>query len=149
MDSVIPFDAPAFTITGSHIIRVVGLHDGDTINAVMMFNGRYNRFSLRLDGIDTPEMTSKDPAIKEKALAARQRLFNLITGNFSNTFEWKKKDFDSWFKQNDTIIRANINGLDKYGRLLAQLGGNRPFADILVNEGLANRYDGGTKQQFS
>lgn len=142
---MIPYNAQPFSITGSFPSRVVSLHDGDTITCVIDFRGVYHRFSFRMDGIDTPEMTSKDPELKKKALLSRQRLFELITNKYDvDTRDWKKKNFDVFFEKNYTEVTLDCKGLDKYGRVLATIG-DPSFSSILVQEGLAYPYSGKTK----
>ena len=142
---MIPFSAPSFTIIGAFDARVVSLHDGDTFTCVFGYNGSYHKFSVRLEGIDTPEMTSKDPDHKQRALVARNRLFELITGvGAQRTLTWTKKTFEEYFNRNYTYIRLTVNGLDKYGRLLGSAG-DPSFSSVLLKEGHAYAYDGGTK----
>ncbi len=142
---MIPSDARPFTISGSYQSRVVGLHDGDTINCVINFAGGYYRFAVRMDGIDTPEMTSKMDEVKQKALLARQRLFELITRRYDiDTRGWKKKNFDDFFDKTYVEVTLDCKGLDKYGRVLATIG-DPSFSSILVQEGLAYPYSGKTK----
>lgn len=141
----IPFKAPNFTINGKFNVRVVGLHDGDTMNCVWRFAGDFFKFSVRLEGIDTPEMTSKDPELKKRALGARNRLFELITcTKDQQTHTWTKKNFDEYFEKNATVLSLVCNGLDKYGRILGTVG-SPSFSSILVKEGHAYEYGGRTK----
>lgn len=138
----IPSDAPKFSLQGSHTARVVSIHDGDTITCIIPFESTFYKFSIRLDGIDTSEMTSKNTFLKTKALLARGRLFQLITNTNINTFEWKKRDFDDYLIKNYTTVRLECTEMDKYGRVLGNISN---FADVLVQEKLAYRYNGGTK----
>lgn len=137
-----PSDAPDFSLSGTKTVRVISLHDGDTFTAIFRFENAFYKFHVRLARIDTPEMTSKDP----KAFLARNKLFSMVTKNEKvDTITWRKKDFDSYFKLNPTYITINCNEMDKYGRILADIG---DFAETLVKEGLANWYDGGKKLPF-
>jgi endonuclease YncB( thermonuclease family) len=138
-----PSDAPWFSLNGTRTVRVVSMHDGDTFTAVFRFEEAFYKFPVRLARIDTPEMTSKNPL----AYVARNRLFELITSSPSpqDTIQWRKKDFDSYFASKPTHLTINCTGMDKYGRVLADVG---EFADILVRENLAYWYDGGKKLSF-
>jgi endonuclease YncB( thermonuclease family) len=139
----IPFSAPMFALRGIYTGRVVSLHDGDTFTCVIPFlTNNYYKFSIRLNGIDTAEMTSKDPDLRSRAFMARDRLFELLTGQKIDTISWRKSDFDKYFEKNYTTVMMNCTELDKYGRVLADVSN---FSDILVKEKLAYRYDGGTK----
>ena len=138
----IPSDAQKFSIEGVRIVRVVSIHDGDTITCIIPFETAFYKFSIRLNGIDTAEMTSKNVLLKTKALLARSLLFKLITQTNIDTYEWKKRDFDDYLQKNYTTMKINCKEMDKYGRVLADVSN---FADILVQEKLAYRYTGGTK----
>lgn len=144
----IPYDAPKFSLQGTHTVRVVSIHDGDTITCVIPFETSFYKFSIRLAGIDTCEMTSKNNLARAKAFLARGRLFQLITDTNIDTLEWRKRDFDDYFAKYYTTITLECTEMDKYGRVLANISN---FADILVHEKLAYRYDGGkklTEQEF-
>jgi len=139
----IPSDAPRFSIVGDFKARVTSLHDGDTFTCVFMYAGRYNTFNVRINGIDTPEMTSHTPA----AFDARNRLFQLLTTNtLIDTRGWKKKDFDEYFRTHYTEVTVSCTGFDKYGRVLVNVGS---IADTLIREGHAYSYTGGTKEKFT
>lgn len=139
-----PFDAPKFSLSGTRTVRVVSLHDGDTFTAIFRFEEEaFYKFSVRLARIDTPEMTSKDPVVKSRAFLSRNRLFELMTRRFAETIEWRKKDFDEYFRQNPTFLTINCSDeMDKYGRVLCDAG---DFAETLVREKHAYWYDGGKK----
>jgi hypothetical protein len=71
---------PFFTLNGKKMYcRVVNVYDGDTITVVLnIFDGFY-KFSVRMNGIDTCEIKSKNEKNKELACFARSRLISLIT----------------------------------------------------------------------
>lgn len=139
----IPGDAPKFSLQGSHTGRVVSIHDGDTITCIIEFEDSFYKFPIRLNGIDTCEMTSKDPSLRSKAFMARHRLFQLLTRDTKmDTLGWRKKEFDNYFQNNYTIAELDCKEMDKYGRVLANI---ENYGDVLVGEGLAFRYDGGRK----
>lgn len=139
-----PSDAPWFSLNGSRTARVVSIHDGDTFTAIFEFgDGSFYKFPVRLNRIDTAEMTSKNTILKTKAFLARDKLFELITQRKDiDTVMWRKKDFDDYFQKNDTQIIVNCVNMDKYGRVLADASN---FAETLVEQKLAYWYDGGTK----
>lgn len=138
----IPFDAPKFSLQGRHVARIVSIHDGDTFTCVIPLESSFYKFSVRIDGIDTAEMTSKNTLLKTKALLARGRLFQLFTETNIDTFEWKKRDFDDYFAKYYTTVQIECKEMDKYGRVLADVS---DFSNILVREKLAYMYNGGTK----
>jgi len=139
----IPYDVPVFTILGDFTARITSMHDGDTFTCVFFYSGRFHKFHARINGIDTPEMASKDP----RAFEARHRLFQLLTGTSTVlTQEWKKKDFDDYFSKNYTEVPITCTGLDKYGRLLVNSG---TITDTLIREELAHSYQGQTKKTWN
>lgn len=113
--------------------KVVKVYDGDTITIVATLDfGLYHspqlyKFSVRLNGIDTPELKTKNENEKKLAMVARDEL---------------KKQLDN------KIVELKNVSLEKYGRLLADVY----VGDVCVNEwmvtnGYAVRYDGGTKER--
>lgn len=138
-----PYDAPWFSLDGQRTVRVISLHDGDTFTAVFKFEGTFYKFPVRLNRIDTAEMTTKNTILKTKAFLARDKLFELITGRKdTDTVTWHKKDFDDYFQNNETYLKITCEGMDKYGRVLASV---ENFAETLVQQKLAYWYDGGKK----
>jgi len=119
----IPFTVP---IKGGKVIKV---YDGDSITIAAKFpfeNSLLYRFSIRLNGIDTPEINGKNDDEKEAAKNARDALSNLILNKY--------------------VILQNVDN-EKYGRILADVYlGDLHINDWLVRERYAVRYDGGTKK---
>lgn len=118
-----------FTITGDHDAKIVKVYDGDTVHAVFNpFGTGLCKFSVRLNGVDTPELRTSDPQEKIAAVQARDVLSELILNK---------------------IVKLNCSGFDKYGRLLATIYcDNQCINNKLIYDGLANKYDGGTKKPF-
>jgi len=120
-------ETTAFTppIAGGQVIKV---YDGDSITIagyLPMYNSPLFRFSVRLNGIDTPEIKGKNEDEKTAAKEARDALSNLIL--------------------HKEIILKNVS-TEKYGRILADVY----LDDLCVNdwyikEHYAVKYDGGTK----
>ena len=102
--------------------KVIKVYDGDTITiGVILWDIAY-RFSIRLNGIDTPELHGPD---KDKATLAKDALSNLI--------------------MNKIVSLKNID-TEKYGRVLADV-----YLDELhinqwmIEQGHAKEYHGGKK----
>lgn len=119
----IPFIPP---ITEGKVVKV---YDGDTITIATKLpyeNSPYYRFSVRLKGIDCPEMKTKNKDEKDCATIARDFLREVL--------------------MNKMIILKEIE-LEKYGRILANVYLNEQNISLLLCEKkLAVKYDGGTKQ---
>ena len=113
--------------------KVVKVYDADTItvaNRISLDGGNtYSteiyRFNVRLNGIDTPEIKSTNPATKALAVNARDALRYLIL---------------------DKVVQLSNVSTDKYGRLLADVY----FETLHINQWLLDKkyatpYAGGTK----
>ena len=122
-EDTIPF---VFPITEGQVIKV---YDGDTItNASKMPypESPMYRFSVRLNGIDTPEIKGKNADEKEIAKKARDELSALIL--------------------NKSVTLKNVQS-EKYGRILADVYLEDVFLnDWMIEKKFAVKYDGGTKQ---
>jgi endonuclease YncB( thermonuclease family) len=110
--------------------KVIKVYDGDTITIASKLscdNSPVYRFSVRLLGIDSPEMKSKTSTEKQLAIVARDALSDLI--------------------MNKIVQLKNIS-TEKYGRVLA----NVYLDDLHVNHWMLDNnhaipYDGGTKNR--
>lgn len=109
---------------------VVKVYDGDTITIVSKLpydSSPLYKFSVRINNIDCPEIKGSIDDEKQCAKIAKQRVTDLIL--------------------NKRIEVRNI-GTEKYGRVLADvLIDGEDVGSLLVNERLALRYNGGTKQR--
>jgi endonuclease YncB( thermonuclease family) len=120
-----------FPIKGGRVIKV---YDGDSLTiASKLYNSdsQLYRFSVRLNGIDTPEMKGKDITEEEKEAAKNARDFvaNLVLNKF--------------------VRLENISN-EKYGRILADVYiGNIHLNELLLKERYAVKYDGGPKKKPS
>lgn len=118
----VPF---TFPISGGQVIKV---YDGDTITIASKLpypESPLYRLSVRLNGIDTPEIKGSNDDEKQAAKNARDAVSNLIMQKH---------------------IRLENVQSEKYGRILADVY----FKDLHLNKWLidnryAVEYDGGTK----
>jgi micrococcal nuclease len=114
------------------LCKCVKVYDGDTITVVFKpFPSSDNiyKYNVRLLGIDTPEIKSKNLDEKQKAIEIRDLLQKKILNKF---------------------VMIQCGSFDKYGRLLANVYDEDTLHinKWLVDEGYANTYYGGTKQEF-
>ena len=118
----IPFVPP---ITCGKVIKV---YDGDTITVASKLpydDSLLYRFSVRINGIDCPEMRTKNINEKMCAKMAKQKIYELVMDNI--------------------VYLKNVQ-LEKYGRVLADVYyDNISLGDMLCDCKLAVKYDGGTK----
>jgi len=116
---------------GNLVCKFVKNYDGDTITVnitdVHPIIGK--RISVRINGIDTPELRGTTGKIKEKARTAKRMVTNLCK------------------KANILELRNIKRG--KYFRIVADVYiDGQCLADILIKNGLAKPYDGGKKPQW-
>lgn len=118
-----------FPIKGGRVIKV---YDADTITIASKLpydESPLYRLSVRLNGIDTPEIKGKDISNEEKESAKKARDFvsNLVLNKF---------------------VRLENIETEKYGRILADVYiGDLHINEVLINERYAVKYDGGTKRK--
>ena len=107
---------------------VLKVYDGDTITIASKLpypESPIYRFSVRLNGIDCPEIKGKDENEKECAKLAKEEMTSLVL----------KK-----------IVTLENVETEKYGRLLADVYvGDLHLNKHLIEKRLAVKYDGGTK----
>jgi micrococcal nuclease len=118
-------------IPNLHKCKVIKVYDADSITVcsnLFLSEEKIYRFNLRLNGIDTPELRTKNEKEKEAAIKARDYLSNLILGKF---------------------IIVDVIKYDKYGRLLSDIFLDKILLNkLLVDKGYAKQYDGGTKSKW-
>lgn len=130
--------------------RVVSIHDADTITCVLNihdFENKFYKFNIRLAGIDSPEITSKNKDLQNLAIKARNRLFQIIT---TKNYEKKEqKELDMLLDQEVYLVFLKCMKFDKYGRVLADIYKNEfdesSINEILLKEKVVYPYNGKTK----
>jgi micrococcal nuclease len=112
--------------------EVLSVYDGDTITVALDLGLSIKvRAKCRLLGIDTPEIRTKSAAEKKAGYTARDRVRELILGK--------------------TVVLHSVAKPDKYGRLLVKVWAEDGSCvnQLLLDEGLAIDYDGGTKTPYA
>ena len=120
------------------VVEINRVLDGDTIDVTIDLGfDLYKKERVRVAGVDTPEKRTKDD--EEKALGydathwLEERLKGAIGGD------------------DDLVIRTElVGGVGKYGRLLGWLyigDADLSLNEMMIAEGYAWAYDGGTKQK--
>jgi endonuclease YncB( thermonuclease family) len=108
--------------------RVIKVYDGDTITIASYLPYRKSKlykFSVRLNGIDCPELKTKNRDEKEVATIAKEFVSDMVLGS---------------------MVKLEKVSLEKYGRVLANVIYNKKsISQLLLQERLAVPYDGGTK----
>ena len=118
------------TETSFSCVEYVKNYDGDTVqfNIPGVHKLLGNKVSVRINGIDTPEIKTKDSCEKSSSRIAR----NLVRGLLKNA---------------QSIELRNVKR-GKYFRILADIyADGKNIADLLIKNKLAVRYFGKTKIQ--
>jgi endonuclease YncB( thermonuclease family) len=120
------------------VVEVNRVVDGDTIDVTIDLGfDLFKKERVRVAGVDTPEKRTRDLEEKELGIEAtnwlKEKLDGAITGD------------------DDLVIRTElVGGMGKYGRLLGWLyigDSELSLNEIMIEEGYAWAYDGGTKQK--
>ena len=160
MESWTSSNTPLFSFAGMILrARLLDVHDGDTVTvAAEVYPGHVHRLNLRLAGIDAPEMTSKDAGVKALAELARVRLVKLLAPgiDLSETRHLTRAEMQKVLQGrsgDNRVVAVTVwcQGMDKFGRVLAEIAADEDSeraGSVLLREGLAVPYDGGTKQQW-
>jgi len=116
--------------------KIVKVYDGDTVTISARIyitetqTTKLFRFNVRLRGIDSPEIKTKNEKERYFAIQARDGL--------------------SAFIMNEIVTLENI-AYDKYGRILADIikQDGTKVSDWMLEIGYAVKYNGGTKHRPS
>ena len=125
-----PMDCKPFIppISSGQVIKV---YDGDTITVAAQLpypESPYYKFSVRLTGIDAPEIKGRSEEERAAAHSSQKALEDLILNK---------------------TVRLENRRQEKYGRLLADVYlGDIHINQWLLENGHAKAYDGGTKEAF-
>ena len=112
--------------------------DGDTIDVTIDLGfDLYKKERVRVAGVDTPEKRTRD--LEEKALGL-------------DATNWLKQKLEDTIAGDEelTIRTELVGGMGKYGRLLGWLYIGEDLIslnELMIDEGYAWEYDGGTKQK--
>lgn len=121
----------ATTIQGPVLAKVERVYDGDTFTVeAYPWPGVETRASVRVNGVDTPELRGKCPEEKALAVKARDFVKDRVLGG-------------------DVFLSGVKYG--KYaGRVVADvtLMSGENLAQLLINEGLGVPYDGGKRKSW-
>jgi len=112
-------------------IQINRIHDGDTFTITVKewppIIG--DHISVRVVGIDTPEMTSKDPQVKLLAVAAQKTLANVLSAPKISLTNLRR---DKYFRIEATVLVNQVN-----------------VADTMIANKVAKKYNGGTRPQWT
>ena len=109
---------------------VIRCYDGDTITIVSDPYGKACRFTVRISGLDTPELRGRSSLEQSAGEIVRDELRKMISNKY---------------------VRIKTHGNDKYGRLLVDIWLDNDSESInkwLLDNKYALPYDGGKKSVF-
>jgi micrococcal nuclease len=120
------------------VVEINRVVDGDTIDVTIDLGfDLFKKERVRVAGVDTPEKRTRDLEEKELGIEATNWLKEKLDGAISG--------------DDDLVIRTElVGGMGKYGRLLGWLyigDSELSLNEIMIEEGYAWSYDGGTKQK--
>ncbi len=120
------------------VTEITKVLDGDTIDVIIDLGFDLSKKErVRVAGVDTPEKRTRDLEEKELGLDATAWLKDKLEGAIDG--------------DDDLIIRTElVGGVGKYGRLLGWLyigDSSVSLNEMMIEEGYAWSYDGGTKQK--
>ncbi len=116
-------------ITGPVSAKVIKVYDGDTFTVeAYPWPGLEAKASVRVDGVDTPEIRGKCEAEKQKAIEARDFVKGLILG--------------------EVVQLENVRHGKYAGRVVAEviLDGGENLAEKIIQQGLGREYHGGKRE---
>lgn len=126
-----PNDVNSFSFNGvKKYARIVKVYDGDTCTILFKWKKQNIKTSCRILGIDTPELRTKNKKEKELGYKAKEFLEGLIL---------------------EQILMVKFGKNGKYGRPLVEifLHNGQSISDLMISNGYAKPYFGGTKQKWS
>ena len=132
--AAMPLTVPAFAgemVAGPVEARVVRVIDGDTFVAeAHVWPGHTITVSVRIRGVDAPELRSRCDVEKAAATQSRTALEEMIQGA--------------------TVRIYNISGDKYFGRVLADVttAEEHPLADDLLERALVRAYAGGRRDSY-
>lgn len=123
-----PENTPYFDLKGETVwVKCVSVYDGDTYTVAFSHRGKRYKWKCRCVGWDAPEMRTKNLLEKEAAQKAKDKMIE-------------------WWQNQKWVARLDIQGWDKYGRLLTH---NQALKDYMFQTGLIKSYNGGHKEEWS
>mgnify|MGYP001186943216 FL=1 len=117
-----------------YVAEVVSVYDGDTCTCVVDLGFKtFQRIKVRLLGIDTPEIRTRDLNEKEKGYEARDWLRERILGKKVLLHTKEKGKFGRWLGHIWDLEEVNVLEENSYNQQM-------------INEGHAKPYFGGKRK---
>ena len=133
-------NTPEFSLEGKiKLCKVVDVYDGDTCKVVFNLNNKVYRWTIRMEGYDSPEMRpSKKKENRELEIQAAK----------------EARDYLKGLVQNDNqLVYIKCGDFDKYGRLLGTLylhkNDSISVNQMMIESNQGYVYNGGTRKEFT
>ena len=111
-----------------YIAEVISVYDGDTCTCVVDLGFKtFLRVKVRLLGIDTPEIRTKDLDEKKKGYEARDWLRNRILGKKVLLHTKEKGKFGRWLGQIWKLDENDIIETNSYNQKMIKEGHAKPY----------------------
>jgi endonuclease YncB( thermonuclease family) len=98
--------------------KVVQVHDGDTLKIVILYRGIPTKFSCRMRGYDSPELSQAE---NDDSWKATNALFTAATGIPLEEKRYSQKELCEKMQGNNKIVSCSFFGKDKYGREIIEI----------------------------
>lgn len=124
---LLAFSAHAETFTGPFPVKVTKVLDGDTVRVeIRLWFSQVLTETIRIEGIDAPELKAKCASEAEGAERAKTRLTELLSSGHAEVWNVRR---------------------EKYGRALGTITAQgMNVGDTMLKEGLVRPYAGGRRQ---
>lgn len=145
-------EPPELSLTGWRRARLLETHDGDTMKVAIVFRGKVVKVSVRLLGVNTPEVRTKNPEEKAAGVAARDFVAAwALPGCMNVGGSYTEAALKEAYAATRVMLDVEFQGADKFGsRYLGRVHRNGEcLNDLLISSGHAVAYDGGTKPAFA
>jgi len=141
-------NTPNFSFSGIETVcRLVDIYDGDTVFVIFEYHGTFIQISVRLEGVDAPEIRTKDLLEKQQGILARQKIIDLTCSDnevdHTLTVESSRAEVQEHLKHETVLVWLRCFDFEKYGRLLGNVSTYKNNVDIgraLIDSGLAKVY---------
>lgn len=113
-------DTPPFSLYGTNTFaRIHDIIDGDTMVVILPVFNHFFKFHIRVLGINTPELKSPDPTVREQAHEAKKRAFEFLTTSTLDSYD--KASVTTYFQNKCVYVWLECQRFEKYGRVLANV----------------------------
>ena len=114
--------------------------------------GKLEGRTIRVLGIDTPEVRTRDPTEKAAGIRARNYVAAwALPDRFEVDGAYDEAQLKRAYAETPVMLDVDFRGTEKFGRATADVyraGSASSIGDLLIANGHAVEYDGGTKPAF-